>query len=226
MSHINRRLRFLSLIFAACMLSASVTHADSKQPFCDLSVLPEIRDYANPQVIAQIDGRFDSTGRKWWWDIGVNLVFVPTLGFSSAKYYGWKEFGPNKPTEKFHLRPDNKSRYSKEFAKLRGKCAQYLRKNFAHDILFDDGTTVIAEHYFCSEPGVNGTVGATPEYNNGDGNQYSIWVMQGTPVYGPDKTPDEIHATKCKKLSACYGRAKSEKQMEWVQRVNQRMGCF
>jgi hypothetical protein len=230
----------LTTLALASLSATSLAAAGEKQsrPFCDLSSRPDIRSYDNPEIVARIDGRFDSTGRKWWWDV----LWAPIVPFNA----GWFVEGSDSSLHfmsnmhntandrhfRHYMRGDSPERAQREYTRLRMECRNHLRKHYSRDILFDDGyETVIAEHHFCSQPGLNGKPGEVdPPEGNGGGNLYSIWVMSGTPVYGSELTPEQKQAERCEKLTACYDRALNSgnlEQMTWVKRMNAEIGgCF
>jgi hypothetical protein len=232
----------LTAITATAALSASPAYARDKKPsrpFCDLSIRPDIRSYEQATTVVQIDGRYDSTGRKCWWDV----MLAPMVPFNAFWYADGRDGSEevsegvmkdqhnisNRRHYRHYMSSDSLPRAIEEYTHLKKECLSVLRKHYASDILFDDGAdTVIAEHYFCSKPGINGVPGEVdPSEGNGGGNQYSIWIFRGTPVYGIDLTPEQKHAIRCEKLTSCYERALNSgdaQKMELVKKLNTEVG--
>ncbi|OFZ20015.1 MAG: hypothetical protein A2X94_11680 [Bdellovibrionales bacterium GWB1_55_8] len=214
----------MALVAAQVTLAAPAAQADddSKNPAkCDLRIRPK-RELVNTEVVAQLHGKWDYTGRNYWHDVG-----VITVGIAGAPLYGvglmciWGFYSQDFICDSWGERAAaNRTRnsdgwYADAKKDLRSKCNKFLKKKYKDDIISSDGLAVTAEHYACMEP---------REERTSNGIKIVMDIVRGDPVY-QDLSFDELQAKRCNRLLGCSARATSDEALDWIARKQMELGC-
>lgn len=101
--------------------------------------------------------------------------------------------------------------------KVKQKCEDEIREEYANTIQFDNGRSLFSREFFCSEPEVVMT-------NGGRVRRWASWLTSYTPSMR-EVTDEQIHELRCQKIRACQVRASTSADFQVINQLNLEQGC-